>query len=92
MVWTIFSVSIAGRPRRARRAPFPTNISCDDSSPLLMTSIKQPRTGRVVWAEPKKGLSGSNEGPGWFQLFVNALRDDSDVGSGVNFKVDKRVV
>ena len=40
----------------------------------------------------KKGLAGSNEGRSWFQLFVNALGDDSDVGSGVNFKVDKRVI
>ena len=39
-----------------------------------------------------KGLAGSNEGQGWFQLFVNALGDDSDVSSGVNFKVDRRVV
>ena len=42
------------------------------------------------WA--KKGLAGSNEGRSWFQLFVNALGDDSDVGSGVNFKVNKRVI
>ena len=40
----------------------------------------------------KKGLAGSNEGRSWFQLFVNALGDDSDVGSGVKFKVDKRVI
>ena len=40
------------------------------------------------WA--KKGPAGSNEGRSWFQLFVNALGDDRDVGSGVNFEVDKR--
>ena len=42
------------------------------------------------WA--KKGPAGSNEGRSWFQLFVNALGDDRDVGSGANFKVDKRVI
>ena len=40
----------------------------------------------------KKGLAGSNKGRSWFQLFLNTLRDDSDVGSGVNFKVDNRVI
>jgi len=44
----------------------------------------------VGWA--KQGLAGLNEGWSWFQLFVNALGDDSDVSSGVNFKADKRAI
>ena len=57
-----------------------------------MTPIKQPRTGRVVWAGPKRVLLDQMRVGVGFSFLVNALGDDSDISSGVNFKVDKRVI
>ena len=39
----------------------------------------------------KKGLAGLKEGWSWFQLFVNALGNDSDVGSGADFKAEREL-
>ena len=63
---------MAGRPRRAWRAPIRTNIACCEVlSPHWTFPMKHPRMGRIVSAGPNKVfLDSLSDVSGWSILWI----------------------